>query len=96
MGAAYVVLILVCSTSFAMPDCSVDTATDVVYGPEANSIFECGYSGQALIASTALGPGLGKDQYLKIICTDRNHIPRTSNAQAARPPSVKDIARELP
>ena len=96
MGPPFVVLILVCSTSLAMPDCSIDTATDVVFGPDANSIFECGYSGQALIASTALGPGLGTDQYLKIVCTDRNHIPRSSNTRIATTPNPTNMARELP
>jgi hypothetical protein len=46
--------------------------------------------GQALIASTALGPGLGKDQYLKITCADPNHIP------SAAKPSAKHTLREWP
>ena len=50
-------MILLCSASIGIADCSPDTATDVTYGPEANSVFECGFVGQALIASTALAPG---------------------------------------
>jgi hypothetical protein len=71
MGGNILVVILVCSRSLAVPDCSIDTATDVVHGPQANSIFDCGYSGQALIASTALGAELSRDQYLKVVCADR-------------------------
>ena len=47
-------------------------------------------TGQALIASTVLGPGLGKDQYLKIICADPNHVP------GAAKPSAEHIAVHQP
>ena len=56
----------------------------------ASTVFECLASGQALIASTALGPGLGKDQYLKIICADPNHVP------GAAKPSAEHIVRHQP
>ena len=82
MAAPIVAVVLICSASIAVQDCSVDNATDVTYGESASTVFECLASGQALIASTALGPGLGKDQYLKIICADPNHIPGASKLSA--------------
>ena len=90
MAAPIVAVVLICSASIAVQDCSVDNATDITYGESASTVFECFASGQALIASTALGPGLGKDQYLKIICAEPNHIP------GAAKPSGEHIAREQP
>ena len=82
MAAPIVAVVLICSASIAVQDCSVDNATDITYGESASTVFECLASGQALIASTALGPGLGKDQYLKIICADPNHIPGAARSSA--------------
>jgi hypothetical protein len=90
MASPLVAVVLICSASIAVQDCSVDNATDVTYGESASTVFECLASGQALIASTALGPGLGKDQYLKIICADPNHVP------SAAKPSTEHFAREQP
>jgi hypothetical protein len=90
MAAPIVAVVLICSASIAVQDCSVDNATDITYGESASTVFECFASGQAFIASTALGPGLGKDQYLKIICADPNHIP------GAAKPSTKHIALHQP
>jgi hypothetical protein len=84
MAAGFTVLILVCSASLAVPDCSVQNAIDVVRGPESNSAYGCGLASQAMIASTALGPELGKDQYVKIVCTDR-HIS-----------SIRDLVPSIP
>jgi hypothetical protein len=88
MAAPIVAVVLICSASIAVQDCSVDNATDITYGESASTVYECLASGQALIASTALGPGLGKDQYLKIICADPNHIP------GAAKPSAEHTVRE--
>jgi hypothetical protein len=82
MAAPIVAVVLICSASIAVQDCSVDNATDITYGESASTVFECFASGQAFIASTALGPGLGKDQYLKIICADPNHIPGAARSSA--------------
>ena len=90
MAAPIVAVVLICSASIAVQDCSVDNATDITYGESASTVYECLASGQALIASTALGPGLGKDQYLKIICADPNHVP------SAAKPSTEHFAREQP
>ena len=90
MAAPIVAVVLICSASIAVQDCSVDNATDITYGESASTVYECLASGQALIASAALGPGLGKDQYLKIICADPNHIP------SAAKPSAEHIALHQP
>jgi hypothetical protein len=90
MAAPIVAVVLICSASIAVQDCSVDNATDITYGESASTVYECLASGQALIASTALGPGLGKDQYLKIICADPNHIPGAAKS------STEHMAREQP
>jgi hypothetical protein len=82
MASPLVAVVLICSARIAVQDCSVDNATDVTLGESASTVFECLASGQALIASTALGPGLGKDQYLKITCADPNHIPIAATPSA--------------
>jgi hypothetical protein len=51
-----VAVILICSAEIAVQDCSVDNATDITRGEPASTVYECLASGQALIASTALGP----------------------------------------
>jgi hypothetical protein len=86
MPGTFIVMILICSASIGIADCSPDTATDVTYGPEASSVFECGFVGQALIASTALAPGLGKDQYLKIVCEGRDRPLGSDRAPAPAAP----------
>jgi hypothetical protein len=74
VSSTFTALILICSTALAIPDCNTKNATDVVLGPDVNSIYGCGFSSQAMIASTALGPGLGKDQYLKIVCVQKERL----------------------
>ena len=53
----------------------------------ASTVFECLASGQALIASTALDPGLAKDQYLKFIRSSAL-TPTTSPAQPNPAPNI--------
>jgi hypothetical protein len=67
-------LILICSATVAMRDCNTETAIDVVQGPEVNSVFECGFSSQAIIAQTSMAPALGTDRYLKIICVRQKRV----------------------
>ena len=88
MAAPIVAVVLICSASIAVQDCSVDNATDITYGESASTVYECLASGQALIASTALGPGLGKDQYLKI-----SALTRTTSPARRRP--APNISRSI-
>jgi hypothetical protein len=64
-------IILICASNIARQDCSVDTATDMIQGFDANTPIECAMNSQALIAQSALGPGLGNDQYLKVVCIQK-------------------------
>jgi hypothetical protein len=83
LGPIVTALILVCSATVAMRDCNVDTAIDVVQGPEVNSIVGCGLSSQAMIAQTSMASGLGKDQYLKIVCVQRKPVAALLHLQPA-------------
>ena len=71
MQPAITAVILICASTISRPDCTVDTATDMIQGFDANTPIECAMNSQALIAQSALGPGLGNDQYLKVICTQK-------------------------
>jgi hypothetical protein len=64
----FTTVILVCATAMPQHDCTRDTAVDVVAGPTSPSPFGCLISGQSMLASTALGPGLGEGRYLKVVC----------------------------
>jgi hypothetical protein len=66
-------IILICASTIGRSDCSVDTATDVIQGFDANTPIECAMNSEALIAQSALGPDLGKGQYLKIVCVQKEH-----------------------
>ena len=70
------VLILVCSINITPADCQMDTAVDVISGPEAANQSVCGLYGQAYIADTALGAALRDDEYVKVKCT-RTSIGKT-------------------
>jgi hypothetical protein len=61
------VLILICSTGLAPADCQIDTALDVVRGPEVANEVMCGMHGQAYIATTAITPRSDKE-FVKIRC----------------------------
>ena len=67
-------LILICSAGLPKSECTMDTATDMLEGLKANTPIECLMSSEALIAQSALGPGLGKDQYLKVICVQTKRV----------------------
>jgi hypothetical protein len=56
-------LILICATSAPRGDCSIDTALDVIQGPETASLAHCGFVGQAYIADTALAAALDGEHY---------------------------------
>jgi hypothetical protein len=70
------ILILICSVNLAPGDCQVNTALDVIDGPEAYSQALCGMHGQAFIADTALGVRHRDDEYVKVRCT-RTSIGKT-------------------
>ena len=62
------IMILVCSVNLAPADCQLETALDIISGPQVASVISCGLHGQALIAATSVarrGPG----EYIKIRCS---------------------------
>jgi len=69
------VLVLICAQSISPADCQPYTATDVIVGPQANSVMECGLYGQSLVASSAhLGRSPG--EYVKIRCARPREVVR--------------------
>lgn len=62
-------VILICALGIARPDCSADTATSMIQGPDATGLASCGFLGQAYLASTSLADYLDDGHYMKILCT---------------------------
>lgn len=73
-SAAMKTLILICALATLRQDCSIETATVVVQGPEAASLARCGFLGQAYLAGTSLADYVEDGHYLKILCTS-GHRP---------------------
>ena len=65
-------LILICALGTFRQDCSIETATAVVQGPEATHLAQCGFLGQAYLADTALAAYVEDGHDLKILCTSGN------------------------
>jgi hypothetical protein len=61
------VVILICSTSLGRSDCQMNTALDVIRGPNVANEMMCALQGQTTIAATAVAPRNG-DEYVKILC----------------------------
>lgn len=70
-------LLLICVLGTPQADCSMDTAAAVIQGPDAMSLVECGFHGQAYIADGAVAAYLDGAHYLKITCTSGERV-RTS------------------
>ena len=64
----YKVLLLICTLGLHQSECTVDTALDVVRGPNAFDLASCGLKSQAYLASTAIGRRLSDGEYSKIVC----------------------------
>jgi hypothetical protein len=62
------VVILVCSAAIGRADCQLNTALDVIRGPNVANEIMCAFMGQATLAATALKPRAG-DEYIKVLCT---------------------------
>ena len=72
-------LILICALGTLRQDCSIETAAVVVQGPDAASLAQCGFLGQAYLADTTLAAYVEDGHYLKILCTSGD---RSANARA--------------
>lgn len=85
-------VILVCALSMSRPDCSVETAANVIRGPEANALAQCGLLGHAHPASAQLVGYLDGDNYVKIVCAgDSSYDAPTAMQERKR--SRNDAAR---
>src|SRR5215472_7954122 len=83
-------LILICSAALAKPDCTVDTATDMLAGLDANTPIECLMNSQALIAQSGLALQLEKDQYLKVVCVPKETVADAVQRLDDNPPPFVD------
>jgi hypothetical protein len=81
-------LLLICALGTPQADCSIDTAAAVIQGPDAMSLVECGFHGQAYIADGAIAGYLDGAHYLKISCTsgERRRAPTQPIRSAERVP----------
>ncbi len=75
-------LILICALGLSHAECSVDTAEQVVQGPETESLASCGMVSQAYLAETAMADYLDGQHYLKITCSPGDE--RRAERQRAR------------
>ena len=91
MEPSITAIILICSAMLGRPDCTIDTATDVLQGLDANTPMECFMNSQALIAQSGLAPQLEKDQYLKVVC-----VPKETVADVIRHSHRRGIAPDHP
>jgi hypothetical protein len=61
-------LILVCSSNLSPADCQLETALDIIHGPQVASVFECGMASQALAARTTI-LRRAQGEYMKVKCS---------------------------
>jgi hypothetical protein len=77
-------LILICALGLSHADCTIDSATVVLQGPEGGGPAQCGFLAQAYLASTSIAGYLDDDHYLKVSCTPGS--PRRTVAKATGKP----------
>ncbi len=82
------VILLVCATSVPRGECQIDTAVQVINGPDASNEIACGMRSQAYLAETPIGR-LAEDEYLKILCR-RSAPPSNHAAATSERPSNND------
>jgi hypothetical protein len=84
-------VILICASALLPQDCTVDSATDMLEGLEANTPIECLMSSQALIAQSALlRPEVAADHYLKVVCLPSRDFANLRLHQTLDPKDVVD------
>ena len=90
-------LILICSAALAKPECTVDTATDMLAGLNANTPIECLMNSQALIAQSALlSADKAVDHYLKVICLPSRDVANLRVRPTLGASEVVDDDSDLP
>ncbi|MEZ5935953.1 MAG: hypothetical protein R3F54_29380 [Alphaproteobacteria bacterium] len=86
-------LVLICALGVPRADCSVDTAMSVVQGPDAGNLAQCGFLGQAYLASTAIANYLDGEHYMKILCTSGERMRAESTPQHEKKPVTATAMR---
>jgi hypothetical protein len=66
--SGYSILILICSVSLSHGDCQLNTALDVVRGPQVDNPVMCALNAQTMIARTNLMQADGS-QYMRVLCS---------------------------
>ena len=70
------VLILICAQNMTAAECQMNTALDIVSGPQVASVAACAMQSQALLAQGTLLRNKG--EYAKFRCTPRDRIVKTA------------------
>jgi hypothetical protein len=81
-------LILICSANVSPAECQVETALDIIHGPQVASVFECGMASQVMAARTSLlrrAPG----EYMKVRCSPLKPAEATAKAGTASAPAPR-------
>ncbi len=82
------VILLVCATSVPRGECQMNSAVQVINGPDAGSEIACGMMSQAYLTETPVGR-LAEDEYLKILCR-RSGLPSNHVSATPGPSSYND------
>jgi hypothetical protein len=61
-------MILICSANLSPADCQVETALDIIHGPQVASVFECGMASQVMAAQTSMLRN-ASSEYMKVRCS---------------------------
>jgi hypothetical protein len=75
-------LILICALGLSHADCTIDSATVVVQGPEGGGPAQCGFLAQAYLASTSIAGYLDGAHYLKVSCSPESPRRAVTKAKA--------------
>ena len=70
--SGFSIVILICSTALSQSECQLNTALDVVRGPQVNNPVMCGLNAQTMMARTDLVRD--GEQYMRVVCTPSKTI----------------------
>jgi len=61
-------MILICSANLSPADCQVETALDIIHGPQVASVFECSMASQVMAAQSSILRN-APSEYMKVKCS---------------------------
>ena len=70
--SGFSIVVLICSTALSQSECQLNTALDVVRGPQVNNPVMCGLNAQTMMARTDLVRD--GEQYMRVVCTPSKTI----------------------